>query len=41
MPKKLHKCVNKLKAKGYKESSAWAICNASLKKKTTKKRRRK
>jgi len=32
MPKKVHDCVNKLKDKGYDESSAWAICYSSVEK---------
>jgi len=32
MPKKLDKCVKKVKAKGKSKKSAFAICNASLKK---------
>lgn len=33
MPKKLHRCVNKVKKQGKKETSAWAICQAAQKKK--------
>lgn len=37
MPKKLEKCVSKVKQTGKSESSAWAICNKTLKKKKKKK----
>lgn len=33
MPKKLDRCVRKLKRKGKSESAAWAICRAARKKK--------
>lgn len=36
MPKKLDSCVKKLKAKGYSEDSAWAICTESVMKPTKK-----
>lgn len=42
MPKKLDRCVKQVKAQGQKESNAYAICNASLKKakmKTAKKKK--
>lgn len=32
MPKKVHRCVNKVKAAGKSEDSAWAICQAMAKK---------
>lgn len=36
MPKKVDRCVQKLIRKGRKRSSAWAICQASQKKKGKK-----
>jgi hypothetical protein len=39
MPAKLERCVRKVMAQGHEKSSAYAICQASLKKK--KKRRAK
>ena len=30
MPKKVHRCVNKVKGKGKSTSSAWAICNSRI-----------
>jgi hypothetical protein len=30
MPDKIHRCVNQVMKQGKTESSAWAICNASL-----------
>jgi len=43
MPKKLDRCVKKLKKKGKKESSAWAICTDSImnKKKSKNKKKKK
>ena len=37
MPKKLDRCVKKVQATGKSKSSAFAICNAALKKKKDKK----
>lgn len=37
MPKKLHDCVRKVKAKGGARN-AWAVCQAATKKKGGKKR---
>jgi hypothetical protein len=34
MPKKLDRCVEKVKASGKSKSSAWAICTAQIKKKS-------
>ena len=31
MPKKLEKCVSKVRKQGKSESSAYAICNAAIK----------
>jgi len=36
MPKSVERCVKKLKAKGKPTSNAWAICQASHKKKKKK-----
>ena len=41
MPKKLDRCVKKVKRQGKSESSAHAICNASIKKGKRKKKIRK
>ena len=38
MPKKLEKCVAKVKKQGKSESSAYAICTAATKKKKPKKK---
>ena len=38
MPEKLHRCVNKVQAKGKSKSSSWAICTAGLKKKRKSKK---
>lgn len=38
MPKKVHDLAMKLQKKGYKESSAWAIANAAMKKKLKRKK---
>lgn len=38
MPKKLDKCVKSVKKQGKSESSAYAICNASLGKSKSKKK---
>lgn len=40
MPKKKHRCVNKVKKTGKSESSAWAICTTSMKKSKAKKGRK-
>lgn len=40
MPKKLVRCVAKLKRKGYPESRAWPICIASTGLKPHKKKRK-
>jgi len=37
MPRKLDRCVRRLKAKGV-SGNPWAICNAKLKKKTKKRK---
>jgi hypothetical protein len=37
MPKKLESCVNQVMAKGQDKSGAYAICNASINKGSTKK----
>lgn len=39
MPKKLDKCVKKVKKQGKSTSSAFAICNAALNKKKAKKKK--
>jgi len=36
MPKKLERCVSKLKRSGKSESSAYAICNKSINRKKKK-----
>ena len=36
MPKKVHDLATKLQKKGYKESSAWAIATAAVKKRLKK-----
>lgn len=36
MPKKLEDCVSKVKGQGKPESNAYAICNASMGKKSSK-----
>ena len=40
MPKKLDRCVRKVKAEGKPEKSAWAICKSSTKKKKKGKRKK-
>ena len=40
MPKKLERCVKKVRAKGKDKSGAYAICTAAIQK-AAKKRRRK
>lgn len=35
MPKKLHRCVRKVKSKGTAEN-AWAVCQAAMKKQKKK-----
>lgn len=40
MPKKLDDCVEKVKKSGKSEQSAYAICNASVNKKKTKKKKK-
>lgn len=41
MPKKLDRCVKKVMAQGHDKSSAFAICQTSLKKKKKKRSRSK
>jgi hypothetical protein len=41
MPKKLDKCVQKLKSQGKSESSAWAICKSGTKKRKSKRKNKK
>lgn len=38
MPAKLERCVKQVKKKGHRKSSAYAICNASIKKKKSGKK---
>lgn len=38
MPKKVHRCVGKVKRQGKSTSSAWAICNAAQKRKRGRKK---
>jgi len=40
MPKKLERCVRKVKRKGYSTSSAWAICKSSIRKSKRKKKKK-
>jgi hypothetical protein len=40
MPKKLDRCVKKVKAKGKKKVNPWAVCNASINKKKKKRKKK-